>query len=286
MISNVTKNTKPVCLFANGSTSLYDWAQGTPTITENFASGSTQDEANYPDGLPSSFQTVGAGENTAKKFLVGDFNLLGYIGTVQQLRRQMGGIRTYDQAFSTAIGGYPKGIQLDYYISSTNTLRKVLSLIDNNTYNFLSTPSYIDGIHWAYCDEFDPNSSTAGIGSSFKPIDILRYALIEDDFRADDSVIVSRTLQTDCWLNVYISGAAKSGTSLIVQTTRNGSTKTFFSSASAHAGSSYYWNTTANNSMKVVRSGTTVKCTLSVSNAASLNVSVIALPANSPTERL
>lgn len=286
MISTVSKNTKPVCLFACGSSGLFDWADNQPTLTDDFSPSSSDSVANYPDGLPSSFQTIQSGENTANKFLVGDLNLIGFLGTLQQFRRQMGGIRTYDPDFATAIGGYPKGIQLDYYTPSDNYLRKVISLIDNNTYDFTDEPSYIDNVHWAYCDEFDPSLPFSGIGSSFKPIDILRYALLEDDFKADDSITVSRTLSKDCWLYVFASATAKSGTSLTVQTTRNGNTKTFFSASATHVGTSYRFDATIENSMKIVKSGTTVKCSLNVSNALAMSISVLALPAESPIERL
>ncbi len=76
-----------------------------------------------------------------------DFNGLFYVATDQKVYLQNGGIITFNEDVSTAIGGYPNGAILDY-LDSNNNFLKVQSLIDNNTYNFITTPSYIDGEHW------------------------------------------------------------------------------------------------------------------------------------------
>ena len=53
---------------------------------------------------------------------------------------------TFDANLSTAIGGYAQGSIL--FCVSNNTYQ--ISLINNNTFNFVTTPSYInDGIHWS-----------------------------------------------------------------------------------------------------------------------------------------
>ena len=64
----------------------------------------------------------------------------------QKVFLQNGGIITFNQNVSNAIGGYPQGAILDYV--TNNTYFKVESLIDDNTYNFVTTPGYIDGTHW------------------------------------------------------------------------------------------------------------------------------------------
>lgn len=57
-----------------------------------------------------------------------------------------GGLFTFDAAVSLENGGYPQGIVL--YCASNNSYQK--SLIPDNTFNFITTPSYInDGIHWS-----------------------------------------------------------------------------------------------------------------------------------------
>lgn len=55
-----------------------------------------------------------------------------------------GGQFTYDEDQSTALGGYSEGaILFDFATKSY-----VISLIDDNTFDFVTTPSYIDGVHW------------------------------------------------------------------------------------------------------------------------------------------
>lgn len=59
--------------------------------------------------------------------------------------QQCGGTYTFDSAISTQYGGYPAGIVL--FCASNNSFQ--LSLTNNNTANFITTPSYInDGVHW------------------------------------------------------------------------------------------------------------------------------------------
>lgn len=81
-----------------------------------------------------------------------DFNGLGYLLSSFYFFTQCGGVYTFNQDISNAIGGYPLGAVL-YYTDSDGTMYKVRSLLENNTYNFVSDPSYIDGEHWAYVSE-------------------------------------------------------------------------------------------------------------------------------------
>lgn len=76
-----------------------------------------------------------------------DFNGMFYMMSSQTCFLQNGGLITFDADVSAKIGGYPQGAILDY-VTSNNTYVKVKSLIDDNTYNFITTPSYIDGEHW------------------------------------------------------------------------------------------------------------------------------------------
>lgn len=76
-----------------------------------------------------------------------DFNGMFYLMSSQTCFLQNGGQITFDQNVSNKIGGYPEGAILDY-IDENQAYSKVKSLIDDNTYNFVTTPSYIDGVHW------------------------------------------------------------------------------------------------------------------------------------------
>lgn len=73
-------------------------------------------------------------------------NGLFYIASDQKVYLQNGGSITFDQDVSDAIGGYPQGAVLDY-IDGGN-FNKVISLIDDNTYNFVNDPTYINGTYW------------------------------------------------------------------------------------------------------------------------------------------
>lgn len=76
-----------------------------------------------------------------------DFNALGNLTTSQYFFIQNGGRFTFNQTVSDAIGGYPAGAVLQY--TSGNESYQVISLINNNTFNFVVTPSYIDNQKWA-----------------------------------------------------------------------------------------------------------------------------------------
>ncbi len=76
-----------------------------------------------------------------------DCNGMFYLSTDQKAYLQNGGIITFTQSVSDLIGGYPSGAYLDY-INSDGIYTKVKSLIDDNTYNFVTNPEYIDGKKW------------------------------------------------------------------------------------------------------------------------------------------
>ena len=76
-----------------------------------------------------------------------DFNGAFNLVTQQHFFFQNGGTETFRQDVSDAIGGYPLNARL-WYTDGNNESVIVRSLIQNNTYNFNTTPSYIDGIHW------------------------------------------------------------------------------------------------------------------------------------------
>lgn len=73
-------------------------------------------------------------------------NALLYRSSDQKVYLQNGGILTFDEDVSDAIGGYPQGAILDYV--NDGVFKKIQSLIDDNTYNFITNPEYIDNTHW------------------------------------------------------------------------------------------------------------------------------------------
>lgn len=77
----------------------------------------------------------------------GDFNGAFNLISQQHFFFQNGGMNTFRQDVSNAIGGYPLNARL-WYTDSNNESVIVRSLIQNNTYNFNTNPSYIDGVHW------------------------------------------------------------------------------------------------------------------------------------------
>lgn len=77
-----------------------------------------------------------------------DFN--GILNLVTQFYYQFqNGYRpTFDRSVSDTIGGYPVGAVLEYTTANGQS-KPVVSLIPNNTFNFVANPGYIDGKHWA-----------------------------------------------------------------------------------------------------------------------------------------
>lgn len=78
-----------------------------------------------------------------------DFN--GILNLISQFyfQFQNGFLATFDQNVSDTIGGYPQGAVLWYFPADSTKAQPVMSLIEDNTYNFVTNPEYIDGEHWA-----------------------------------------------------------------------------------------------------------------------------------------
>lgn len=76
-----------------------------------------------------------------------DFN--GIFNAVSQHNffAQNGGLYSFNQAVSDAIGGYPKNAVLWYFPENEDPCL-VYSLINDNTNNFVEDPTLIDGEHW------------------------------------------------------------------------------------------------------------------------------------------
>lgn len=109
---------------------------------------STGDFMNITQGFPSVY---GIPKSSGGKYVSrSDMNSLGFIATNDIFYHKCGGLNTFDASFSDKIGGYPKGAVLQFL--NGNYLYNVISLHDNNTFNFVSENS-INGVDWAYCNE-------------------------------------------------------------------------------------------------------------------------------------
>lgn len=106
------------------------------------------DDVNYPQGFPSIY---GVPASEGGKYVGrGDINALGNVATNDLFYHKCGGINTFDAAFSAKVGGYPKGAVLQYL--NGNYIYDVISLVDNNTFDFVANNS-IDNVSWAYCNK-------------------------------------------------------------------------------------------------------------------------------------
>lgn len=95
-----------------------------------------------------------------RRILIGHFNRIAELSSLQLYHKQCGGIRTFNLDFCNMIGGYPKGIILEAFDGTY--FRQVMSLKENNTVSFLSGEtiyniplidnSKIDNENWMFCD--------------------------------------------------------------------------------------------------------------------------------------
>lgn len=127
---------------------------------------STIDDAsgilNYPQGFTSVYSNPASdGGQYLKR---SDLNALGNIATNDLFRYKCGGLNTFDSDFCVKIGGYPKGAVLQFL--NGNYVYDVISLVDNNTYDF-TLQNDIDNINWAYCNEdYSPTVKTLAFTSN------------------------------------------------------------------------------------------------------------------------
>ena len=130
--------------------------------------------ANIQTGFPAITQTpiLNGGIPPERK----DFNGLAYMLSSFYYFTQCGGIYTFNQDVSDAINGYPLGAVL-YYTDGDGVTYRVKSNKENNTDNFVSTPSFI-GDSWdivsdtpqdlmPYIGDIKPSVRTANHGNWF-----------------------------------------------------------------------------------------------------------------------
>ena len=114
-------------------------------------------EVNFRTGFPGTYTIPLVDPNTgkvnrdARVISRKDINTIGYIGTQEQFFEQCGGYHTFDTVVCSSIGGYPHGAILRFYQPENKCLRTVYSLVNNNTWNFITNG--VDGVHWKYIDD-------------------------------------------------------------------------------------------------------------------------------------
>lgn len=119
-----------------------------------------------------------------------DFNGLGNLLSSLFFNLQNGGRYTFMQEVSDAIGGYPQGAILTYKNTNTGEAYLVESLIQNNTYNFVTTPSYIDGVKW----KKTYNDDLSGAISNVVTNDLTANMVLVSD--ANGKIAVSPTISS------------------------------------------------------------------------------------------
>ena len=77
-----------------------------------------------------------------------DFNGIGYVASYGVIGLQWGLAFGFDAAVAAAINGYPKGAVLWYKDANGIPLYMVTSCKDDNSDNFQTTPTYINGTSW------------------------------------------------------------------------------------------------------------------------------------------
>ena len=119
------------------------------------------DSVNYPQGFPSIY---GVPASEGGKYVGrGEINAIGNVATNDLFYHKCGGINTFDAAFAAKVGGYPKGAVLQYL--NGNYIYDVISLIDNNMFDFVSSNT-IDGANWAYCNKETSSSDRILVAES------------------------------------------------------------------------------------------------------------------------
>lgn len=123
--------------FANNDTTNFTAIEQTKAAGDfNFETG-----FNTPYSAPKS----GGGKFVTRK----EMNAIGNLASRNNYYDICGGINTFDQSLCDLIGGYPKGAILEYLLGLK--LYKVISMVDNNTVNFVNDG--IDTVNWQYLNQ-------------------------------------------------------------------------------------------------------------------------------------
>ena len=138
-------------------------------LTSIADSAGENNDVNYNDGFPSVYSSPHSGGG--KYMTRGEMNAIGNLASQNQFFFLAGGVNTFDQTFCDKIGGYPEGAVLKYL--NNGYLYDVISLVDNNTTNFVTDG--VDGVNWKYLsvteklvfdDVFFEGGSGVSVGSA------------------------------------------------------------------------------------------------------------------------
>ena len=121
-------------------------AQGDKNTIPNLATGTNK--ASLQEGFPpiTSLSINKGGIPPERQ----DFNGAMNLNSQFYFAFQNGWWPTFSQEVSDAIGGYPQNAVLCYFVPESNSVQFLRSIVPNNTYNFVTTPSYI-GQYWVKC---------------------------------------------------------------------------------------------------------------------------------------
>ena len=151
--------------------------------------GSSESGFSFPQGIPTMYAS-----RTGKKVNRADINGIGRMVSQSKIFNQLGGYFTFSPNVSNAIGGYPLGAILYYKDQQTGKIRLVRSLVENNTFNFVETPSFIDNYYWSFVDDIVPTSFRPRIFPDKLEPEMEKVLSVGDSFFSPyDSLVIIQT---------------------------------------------------------------------------------------------
>ena len=141
--------------------------------------GSDRSGFTYREGVPAMYMS-----RTGKKVVRADVNGIVRMMSQSGFFNASGGYYTFDSAVASAIGGYPYGAILRWKDPATGAIRVVRSLRPDNTADFVEDPALIDGVNWAFADEFAPASCRARVYPRWGMAETMENFAIGDTYPA------------------------------------------------------------------------------------------------------
>ena len=159
--------------------------------------GITAGAASYTDGFPPLTMTpIGSG---GVPFIGADVNGIFNIITQHLLFQAGGGRYRFDNALSTALGGYDVGVVLQ----SDDGLNEYVNILAGNTTNFNSTPASI-GVSWI---KYSGTTSKRPVGT----ISMVATSTVPTGYLECDGSLVSRTAYADLFADIGVIFGAGDG---------------------------------------------------------------------------